>query len=268
MPPDKPNRLNRSGGDAVHYRKQMFFRRAKPAQPKQRTVNVAGRALPLTIRSDQRATRLTLRIEPGGRALRMTVPLGVPFRDVEDFLERHHGWLASRLANLPSETGLAKGGTIMLRGVSHRIVATGKLRGLTETSVIEGEPVLLVSGEQQHVGRRLSDFLKKEARRDLEDLARLHARASGKRIASISLKDTKSRWGSCTHDGKLSFSWRIVMAPPLVIDYLAAHEVAHLTEMNHGPRFWALCEKLCPGTKDARAWLKRHGSALHAVEFG
>jgi predicted metal-dependent hydrolase len=245
----------------------MFFRRAKPAQPKQRTVNVAGRALPLTIRSDRRATRLTLRIEPGGRALRMTVPPGVPFGDVEDFLARHHGWLASRLANIPADASLAEGRTIMLRGVEHRIVATGKLRGLTERTMIDGAPVLLVSGEPQHVGRRLSDFLKKEARNDLEELARFHARVSGRRIASISLKDTKSRWGSCTHDGNLSFSWRIVMAPPHVIDYLAAHEVAHLTEMNHGPRFWALCEKLCPGTREAKAWLKRHGSALHAVDF-
>jgi predicted metal-dependent hydrolase len=245
----------------------MFFRRAKPAQPKQQTVNVAGRALQLTIRSDRRATRLTLRIEPGGRALRMTVPPGVPFGDVEDFLARHHGWLASRLANIPADASLAEGRAIMLRGVEHRIVATGKLRGLTERSLIDGEPVLLVSGEPQHVGRRLSDFLKKEARRDLEELALFHARISGKRIASISLKDTKSRWGSCTHDGNLSFSWRIVMAPPHVIDYLAAHEVAHLTEMNHGPRFWALCERLCPGTREAKAWLKRHGSALHAVDF-
>jgi predicted metal-dependent hydrolase len=246
----------------------MFFRRSKPIEPQQRTLSVAGRAIPLTIRSDRRATRLTLRIEPGGRALKMTVPLGVPIRDVEDFLDRHHGWLASRIASLPTEGSLGEGGKIMVRGVSHRIVSTGKLRGLTEASVVDGQPVLLVSGAPEHLGRRLSDFLKKEARRDLEERARYHARASGKRIASISMKDTKSRWGSCSHDGNLSFSWRIVMAPPEVIDYLAAHEVAHLTEMNHGPRFWALCEKLCPGTKDAKAWLKRHGSALHAIDFG
>lgn len=156
----------------------------------------------------------------------------------------------------------------MLRGISHRIVSTGKLRGLTEASLIDGEPAILVSGESQHVPRRLADFLKKEARRDLEALASHHAKASGKRIASISMKDTKSRWGSCSHDGNLSFSWRIVMAPPNVIDYLAAHEVAHLTEMNHGPRFWALCQKLCPGTDEAKAWLKRNGSALHAIDFG
>lgn len=245
----------------------MFFRKAKTQTPKSRTVDIAGRALPLTIRSDRRATRLTLRIEPGGRALKMTVPVGVALRDVDDFLERHHGWISAKLANLPAEGKLAEGGEIALRGISHRIVLTGKLRGLTEKSALNGEPVLMVSGAPEHTGRRLSDFLKKEAKRDLDELSHYHARQSGRKIASISFKDTKSRWGSCSHDGHLCFSWRIVMAPPFVIDYLAAHEVAHLSEMNHGPKFWALCEKLCPGTKEAKSWLKRNGSGLHAIDF-
>lgn len=245
----------------------MFFKRARTAAPKTRTLKISGRELPLTIRSDRRATRLTLRIEPGGKALKMTVPVGVPIRDVEDFLERHHGWLKSKLANLPQQASLGDGGTIMLRGISHRIVMTGKLRGVTEVGEVDGEPAILLSGAPEHAGRRLQDFLKKEARRDLELYARGHARTSGKRISSLRLKDTKSRWGSCSHDGNLSFSWRIVMAPTAVIDYLAAHEVAHLTEMNHGPRFWALCHKLCPGTEEAKAWLKRHGSGLHAIDF-
>ena len=81
------------------------------------------------------------------------------------------------------------------------------------------------------------------------------------------MKDTRSRWGSCSWNGNLSFSWRIVMAPPLVIDYLAAHEVAHLQEMNHGPKFWALCKQLCPRMEEARTWLKQHGSQLHAIDF-
>ena len=84
----------------------------------------------------------------------------------------------------------------------------------------------------------------------------------------MTFKDTRSRWGSCTSDGRLAFSWRIVMAPPYVIDYLAAHEVAHLAEMNHGPRFWTACRRLCPRTDEAKAWLKRHGTMLHAIDFG
>ena len=94
-----------------------------------------------------------------------------------------------------------------------------------------------------------------------------HAGALGKTVTAISMKDTRSRWGSCTAQGRLSFSWRIVMAPDHVIDYLAAHEVAHLEEMNHGPRFWSLCRRLCPHTDEAKSWLKRNGSALHSIDF-
>jgi predicted metal-dependent hydrolase len=87
-------------------------------------------------------------------------------------------------------------------------------------------------------------------------------------VASVSMKDTKSRWGSCSHDGNLSFSWRIVMAPEHVIDYLAAHEVAHLAEMNHSDRFWVICEDLCPRADEAKRWLKRNGAMLHVMDFG
>jgi predicted metal-dependent hydrolase len=232
-----------------------------------RTVIVDGRPVPLTIRQNPRATRMTLRIEPGGRALKMTVPSKLPDREVTDFLARHQGWLASRLARFSGESTLEEGGMIFLRGVAHRIERTGRLRGITESVIVEDEPVLRVSGAPEHLGRRIADFLKKEARHDLERLAPGHAVHVGRRIKSLTLRDTRSRWGSCAVDGALNFSWRIVMAPPYVIDYLAAHEVAHLREMNHGPDFWTLCETLCPRTKDARHWLKRNGTLLHAIDF-
>jgi predicted metal-dependent hydrolase len=133
--------------------------------------------------------------------------------------------------------------------------------------VIDGEAGVNVSGLPEHLPRRLAAFLKKEAQKDLEPLVTRHADRIGRPVKSLTLKDTRSRWGSCSFDGRLSFSWRIVMAPPLVIDYLAAHEVAHLKEMNHGPGFWALCRSLCPETEAAKAWLKCHGSALHAIDF-
>jgi len=95
----------------------------------------------------------------------------------------------------------------------------------------------------------------------------LHAPKVGRKVRSLTLRDTRSRWGSCSADGALSFSWRIVMAPPFVLDYLAAHEVAHLREMNHGPEFWTLCAKLCPRVEEAKRWLKRNGTMLHALDF-
>jgi predicted metal-dependent hydrolase len=239
-----------------------------PPPPETREVDVNGRPLPLTIRRDLRATRLTLRIEPGGRALRMTVPNGIPERDIHDFLARHQGWLMTKLARFRTTNELAHGGYVMFRGVSHRIEATGRLRGLTEAVLIDGDAVLRVGGMEESIPRRIADFLKKEARLELDRLVAVHAGRIGRRVKSLTLRDTRSRWGSCSADGALSFSWRIAMAPPGVIDYLAAHEVAHLEEMNHSPAFWALCEKLCPTTEDAKRWLKRNGSLLHAVDFG
>lgn len=239
----------------------------KPALT-QRTVEVGGRNVPITIKENQRATRITLRIEPGGKALKLTIPYGLHHAQVDEFLNRHQGWLESRLSKFAAHAGIADGATINIRGVSHRIEHTGSLRGVTHLAQdAEGLPVLRVSGLPEHTGRRIATFLKKEARIDLERLVALHAKSVGRPVRSIAFKDTRSRWGSCSHEGNLSFSWRIIMAPESVIDYLAAHEVAHLREMNHGPKFWALCKKLCPDMEASKAWLKQNGSQLHAIDF-
>lgn len=238
-----------------------------PSSPETRQVEVNGKSVPLTIRRNAQATRLTLRIEPGGRALRMTVPTGLSEREIRDFLDRHHPWLMTKLARFSTRSALSHGNHIFIRGVAHRIEETGRLRGLTETLMVDGEAVLHVSGLPEHVPRRISDYLKKEARRDLEERVAVHAAKVGRKVRSLTLRDTRSRWGSCSADGALSFSWRIVMAPPFVIDYLAAHEVAHLREMNHGPAFWSLCGELCARVDEAKHWLKRNGTMLHALDF-
>jgi len=238
-----------------------------PAQV-MREIEVAGKVLPLTIRQNARASRMTLRIEPGGRSLKLTVPEGLPEREVSAFLTRHHGWLMTKLARFSGESELEHGGMIFIRGVAHRIERTGRIRGLTEAVMVGEEAVLMVGGAEEHLRRRIADFLKKEARFELERLVAIYCGRIDRRARSLSLKDTRSRWGSCSAEGDLSFSWRIVMAPPKVIAYLAAHEVAHLKEMNHGPNFWSLCERLCPDTNDARRWLKRNGTMLHAIDFG
>lgn len=233
----------------------------------QRTVEVGGRDVPITIKENQRATRITLRIEPGGKALSLTIPYGLHHALVDEFLDRHRGWLEARISKFLTQAGMTDGAMISIRGVPHRIQHTGSLRGITHVARNADEPVLLVSGLPEHTGRRIATFLKKEARADIERLVAVHAKAVGRPVRSIAMKDTRSRWGSCSHEGNLSFSWRIVMAPESVIDYLAAHEVAHLREMNHGPKFWALCKKLCPETETAKAWLKHNGSQLHAIDF-
>lgn len=248
--------------------------RKSPARPLsraprhgKRAVAVSGRTLPLEIREHPRATRITLRIEPGGKGLKLTIPRGLPAIEIDAFMTRQHGWLTSRLAGYPEPGGMRDGAVVGLRGIEHRVAWSGGLRGLTRVTHIDGERLIAVAGAPEHVGRRIADFLRKQARVDLDEAVARHTAAIGRKARSVKLKDTKSRWGSCSADGNLSFSWRIVMAPPHVIDYLAAHEVAHLAEMNHGPRFWALCERLCPRTAEAKAWLKRNGNRLQAVDF-
>jgi predicted metal-dependent hydrolase len=227
---------------------------------------VAARTLPLRIVENARARRLTLRIEAGGKGLRITIPPGVDPREVDRFLDRHQGWLETRLARLPGDAALRPGARLPLRGVPHLIVHEPG-RGTVTVGDIEGQPALIVHGDRAHLQRRLGDFLKREAKRDIEILVARHTASVGRRAKAVRYRDTTSRWGSCTSDGTLSFSWRIMMAPNTVIDYLVAHEVAHLKEMNHGPKFWALCRQLCPRTDEARAWLKKNGGALQAIRF-
>jgi predicted metal-dependent hydrolase len=239
----------------------------RPAPVQERMHEVAGRTLPLRIVENDRARRLTLRIDSGGQGLRITIPPGVAARDVERFLHRHQGWLEQRLAKVPDRPQVRPGIKIPLRGVAHRIVHEPGTRGSVSIDRDEAGPLLVVHGDRRHLPRRVADFLKREAKRDIEALVAKHTATIGKRAKAVRFRDTSSRWGSCTSDGTLSFSWRIMMAPAPVIDYLVAHEVAHLKEMNHGPKFWKLCKELCPDTDRCRDWLKRNGGALHAIQF-
>ena len=228
---------------------------------------VSGRAFPLKIVENGRARRLTLRIDTGGQGLRITVPPGLPRGEVDRFLHRQQGWLEQRLAKVPERPQVRPGIKIPLRGVPHLIVHEPGKRGTVSVGLESGAPALIVHGERRHLPRRLADFLKREARRDIDMAVARHTAAVGRKAKAVKFRDTSSRWGSCTSDGTLSFSWRIMMAPAPVINYLVAHEVAHLKEMNHGPKFWRLCEELCPDTKRCKDWLKRNGGALQAIQF-
>lgn len=247
-----------------------FFRnltKPTPSPIEEREHHVAGRTLPLRIVENERARRLTLRIDAGGQSLRITVPPGLRRGEVEKFLDRHQGWLEQRLSKVPERPQVRPGIKIPLRGVPHLIVHEPGKRGTVVLGADEAGPTLVVHGDRLHLPRRIADFLKREAKRDIEALVIKHTGAIGRRAKNIRFKDTSSRWGSCTADGSLSFSWRIMMAPAPVINYLVAHEVAHLKEMNHGPKFWKLCEELCPDTERCKAWLKKNGAALQAIQF-
>lgn len=231
-------------------------------------LTVEGRDLPVTVRRNPAARRLILRLSPCGTLLRLTAPPHVPARTIRDFLERNRPWVAERLARARSPVSVSPGATIPFRG-SPLALEQGAGRSTILVPPENGENArLLVGGDPAHFARRVKDFVRREARTDLEEAVARHSTCVGIRPSGLDLKDTTSRWGSCSTTRRLSFSFRIVLAPPFALDYLAAHEVAHLREMNHGPAFWSLCRQLCPGMESGRAWLKANGASLHAIDFG
>ena len=185
------------------------------------------------------------------------------------FLDRNHDWLEERLEKFPDQPRVtARHQDPAQRGVPHLVRHDPDRRGTVSVSQGADGPELIVHGDLRHLPRRLAGFLKSEAKREIEPLVAKHAAGVSRTARSIRFRDTSSRWGSCSAAGNLSFSWRIMMAPPAVIDYLVAHEVAHLEQMNHSPEFWKLCKTLCGDTERCKAWLKRNGQALQAIDFG
>jgi predicted metal-dependent hydrolase len=224
-----------------------------------------GRAVYLVrLRRHRQARRYTLRIHNATREVVLTMPPRGSLKEAQDFAQKHGGWIAARLHRLPEAAPFSHGTIVPLRGVPHRIVHRPGARGTVwaETN-IHGERLLCVAGEAPHVDRRVSDYLKREARADLESASARAASILGLRLKRLTIRDQSSRWGSCSTTGALSYSWRLILAPPFVLDYLAAHEVAHLIEMNHSPRFWRLVDRLCPNVRRAKAWLDAHGADLH-----
>ena len=216
------------------------------------------------VRRHRQARRYTLRIQSATREVVLTIPPRGTFKEARDFAQKHGAWIAARLGRLPRAAPFADGVIVPLRGVPHRIVHRRLMRGTVWTEAdTAGEHLLYVAGNAPHIDRRITDFLRREAKRDL-DAASLHfAKELGVEIKRVAVRDQSSRWGSCSSTGVLSFSWRLILAPSMVLSYLAAHEVAHLVEMNHSARFWRIVQKLCPDHERAKIWLDVHGADLH-----
>ena len=216
---------------------------------------------PLTIRVNPRARRLLLRIDAAERAVELVLPRGVPAEHGLRFLRAQRGWIAARLEALPRPVPFVEGAVVPVLGVPHRIRSESD-PAAPPVAIAGGE--IRVRGDLVHLGRRVRDYLVRLARQELARRARLLAARIGKQIARVTVRDTKSRWGSCSAAGCLSFSWRLILAPESVVDYVVAHEVAHLAEMNHGPRFWRVVRSLTADHATPRAWLNRHRNQLLA----
>jgi hypothetical protein len=184
-------------------------------------------------------------------------------RQAKEFAQKHGAWIATRLRRLPDVAPFTHGAVLPLRGLEHRIEHRRGTRGTVWIEANASPRLICVAGEEPHLPRRVHDYLKREAKRDLETASQLAAKALGVEIRRVSVRDQSSRWGSCSSSGVLSYSWRLILAPPFVLEYLAAHEVAHLIEMNHSRRFWRLVERICPQMGRAKTWLDAHGTDLH-----
>jgi len=246
-------------------------------------VKIRGLEIPMLLRRSARARRFSLQVSEARRGAVLTMPVYSSFADADEFLSRHLDWLKERVAGLPEPVPFTDGAIIPLRGLAHVLRFAGSVRRRGVVWVEEPEdakaapawpagarvavrrlPRLHVSGVEEHAPRRLLDWLKRQAHFDLKLRVDQHAKRLNLTPKRIFVRDQTTRWGSCSTMGALSFSWRLVLAPPFVLDYLAAHEVAHLAHMNHGPRFWALVARTMPRQEEARTWLSKHGSSLHS----
>jgi hypothetical protein len=209
-------------------------------------------------RRSLRARRVSLRIDPTGGAVVVTLPSRATRKAGMALLMGHADWVADRLAALPELISFTDGAIIPIGGVAHCIHHAPTARG----AAFLLDQQLHVTGAAEFLSRRVRDFLRQEARRRLGALVAAKSGLLGITPKRVTIKDTTSRWGSCAPDKSLALSWRLVMTPPFVQDYVVAHEVAHLRHMNHGPKFWAQVDALTPHTKAAIPWLRAEGARL------
>ena len=211
------------------------------------------------LRRSGRAKRLSLRVSQLDGRVTMTLPKWASVRQAQAFAEEKADWISNALARRVESVCILPGAELPVEGVSRRVVL-GTARSaklLTDTLVVpEGRP-----------GPATAALLKNLARDRLSECVARYADAIGRPYGRLTLRDTRSRWGSCSHEGNLMFSWRLILAPPEVLDYVAAHEVAHLERMDHSPAFWSVVRGLCPVYETPRVWLRRQGHALHRYRF-
>jgi predicted metal-dependent hydrolase len=224
------------------------------------TTDIADR---LVVETNPRARRLGLRVEPARDCVVLVRPKRVSDKAVNAFIAEHLSWIRDHLNRLPARVPFADGSIIPFRGSDHVIAVRPEARG----GVWREGGKIVVAGRPEHTSRRVTDWLRKEARSQLVPLVHELAAKANRRAVRITVRDTRTRWGSCAQSGSLSFSWRLILAPDFVLTYVAAHEVAHLVHANHGRAFKDAVRKLLEPygvtVESASEWLSRRGTALH-----
>lgn len=216
-----------------------------------------------------RARRLSLRLDPAGGQIVLVVPKRASSRTVLGFVGSRQAWIRAHLETLPPRIPFCDGALIPVGGTDHTLKLAPERRG----GVWREGDTIMIAGQPEFAPRRMRDWLKREARRELTPLVHAMASALGCKVKQVTVRDTTSRWGSCSSDGKLSFSWRLMLAPRAVLLYVAAHEVAHLRHLHHRRIFWRTVDEVLDACVNdaaerrdaglARDWLRRHGAGLH-----
>ena len=234
----------------------VLFKKSPPSRPE--LLKIDGRLLEVRVRLNPRARRMIVKVNPATGEISVTAPTRRGLSAALDFARGERDWIAGQLAKVRGPVALSTGAMIPFQGALHEIRAA--LRGPSPVWAENG--VIWVRGDAAHAPRRVLDFLKREARKAFEARVLDHAGRLNVKPSRITVRDTASRWGSCSSTRALSFSWRLILAPEFVLDYVVAHEVAHLREMNHGPRFWAHVKSIAPDLDAAQTWLKTNGRDL------
>ncbi len=215
------------------------------------------------LKRSAQARRFSLRVSRLDGKVTLSMPLRAREGEALAFLKGHEGWLRETLQAMPESARrpVGLGSPIPVEG-RELVLAAGTGRGIR----VDGDN-LLIPGNSATAGPRVAAWLKVLARDRLARASTHYADLLGRRYTTLALRDTRSRWGSCSPDGRLMYSWRLIMAPPSVLDYVAAHEVAHLVELNHSAAYWAVVSRIYPGWQAQRAWLHEHGQTLHRLRF-
>jgi predicted metal-dependent hydrolase len=215
----------------------------------------------VTVKRSARARRLSLRVSGMDGKVSLTLPRSASSREANAFLQDKEEWIRTHLEAKQPLVDVSLGASVPVEGALRQVVASSNRTVRLHPGRID------VPAGADHAGARVRAFLKTLARDRLADASAQYAERLGREFGRITLRDTRSRWGSCTSEGNLMYSWRLIMAPTEVLDYVAAHEVAHLVEMNHSPAFWSTVAELMPDYQARRSWLRAEGAALHRYRF-
>ncbi len=247
--------------------KNSFFAKVRKSNwPDYINIEIENKIIKVQIRPRAANKYYRLSIGAGAKPI-LSVPQFSNIKGAKQFLAKQKIWLSARLKEHPKPIPFIDGEIIPLRGIEHKIIGVNNLRGIIKIIIKDNKPALLVPGGKDFMAKRLENWLKKQAKIDIARQVKIHCNNLNVTAKSISIRSQSSRWGSCSSSGRLNFNWRLIMAPVFVLDYVAAHEVAHLLEMNHSKAFWDNVKKTLPNMQKGKIWLKENGQKLMAYNI-